>query len=99
MGEDKVVQEVLKNALAVMKEKTLYGLMENDKSYCESAARRKEAEKRYLEIRKHLSEDILEIIEEYLDAIDLNSTDENDLHYLAGMTDAVRAMASYGMLK
>lgn len=99
MDEEKVIQELLKGAFAQLREHTVFELMEKDQSYKESSARREEAERRYKELKEHLPEKITEVMEDYLEVIDLNSTDENDLHYLAGVMDTVRILASYGRLK
>lgn len=98
MNEDKMMQELLKDALARLKEHTLYELMEKDVSYKESRAERETRERKYMELKKHLPEKVTGIFETYLDAIDQNHTDENDLHYMAGVMDAIRLLASYGLL-
>lgn len=99
MDEDKMIQELLKDALAQLKENTLYDLMDKDVSYRESAAERDGRERKYMELKKHLPESVTGIVEEYLEAIERNHTDEKDLHYMAGAMDTIRLLASYGLLR
>lgn len=99
MVESREVQNRLKNALAMMNENTIKELMKRDKSYCESASLREKEERKYWKIKDSFSAEQLEVIEKFLDAIELNNADVNDLYYLAGVKDAIKILDAYGMLK
>lgn len=99
MVESREVQERLKNAVAMLNENTIKELMERDTSYCESASLREEAERKYWKIKDSFSTEQLDVIEKFLDAIELNNAGVNDLYYLAGVKDAIKILDAYGMLK
>ncbi len=96
--DDKTFQDLVKDALEVLKERTVIELMEHDLSYQESVKRHGQAEMRYLENKHIFTAEQKEIVNEYLDATAENNTDMNDLLYIAGLRDMLHLLASYNMI-
>ncbi len=96
--DDKTFQDLVKEALEVLKERTVIKLMEHDLSYQESIKKHGQAEKRYLEYEHIFTAEQKEIINEYLDATAENNTDMNDLLYIAGLRDMLHLLISYNMI-
>lgn len=92
-------QKLIKNALAMLKEKTVVDLIEHDYDYKKSVHEHGIAEKKYTELENSLTSSQKQIIDEYLEAIDRNNTDINDLLYIAGLRDMLRFLISYGLIK
>lgn len=93
------IQQLFKDALCVVKDKTIMELLKNDKSYRRSLEKHSVAEKRYFEIKHTLTAEQQSVIEELLYTIQSNDTDMNDLLYMAGMRDMYHVLQSYDLLK
>lgn len=96
--DDKVFQDLVKDALEVLKGRTIIELMKNDLSYQKSIKKHGQAEMRYLENKHTFTAEQKEIIDEYLDATAENNTDMNDLLYIAGLRDMLHLLVSYNMI-
>ncbi len=96
--DDKTFQDLVKNALEVLKERTVIELMEHDFNYQESIKKHGQAEMRYLENEHIFTSEQKKIISEYLDATEENNADMNDLLYIAGLRDMLHLLISYNMI-
>lgn len=92
-------QEIVKSALAQIRENTISDLIENDRNYQSSSEVCGEAERAYMEIASELNPEHREIIDEYIEAVNANNIDYNDLMYLAGMRDMFRFLKSYNLIE
>lgn len=97
--DDKAFQDLAKDALEYLKEKTVIELTENDLSYQESFRKHGKAEQRYMENRHLFSKEQMEIVEDFISASDENNTDMNDILYLAGLKDMLHLLCSYNLIK
>ena len=96
--DDKAFQNLVKDALEVLKARTVIELMEHDLSYQESLKKQGQAEMRYMENKHIFTTEQKEIISEYIDATEENNTDMNDLLYIAGLRDMLHLLTSYNMI-
>lgn len=96
--DDKAFQDLVKDALEVLKARTVIELMEHDLSYQESVKKQGQAEMRYLENKHKFTTEQKEIISEYLDATEENNSDMNDLLYIAGLRDMLHLLITYNMV-
>lgn len=95
----KDIQRLFKDSLTVIKEQTVFELLENDTNYQQSVKEHAIAEEKYESIKQSLSNEQKLVIDELLSALDANNTDINDLLYIAGLRDMWRFLNSYGLLK
>ena len=96
--DDKTFQDLVKDALELLKRKTILELTEHDISYQESAKRHSKAEKRYMENKHLFTAEQKEIVDEFLDATEENNADMNDILYIAGLKDMLHLLASYNLI-
>nr|WP_076777769.1 hypothetical protein [Lachnoclostridium phocaeense] len=97
--DERMVQDLLKEGLAFLKEQSMMDFIKNDQAYQESSEAHGKAEKQYIEIKSTLTERQREVVEDLLEATDRNNTDMNDLMYMTGMRDMYLLLRSYGMIK
>lgn len=92
------IQNLVKDGLSFIKEKSLMRWVDNDANYQESLHRHGLAEQKYNQIKKSLSEEQYKIIEEYIEALDSINCDTNELIYMAGIADTITFLMSYGFI-
>ena len=88
-------QDLIKEALNCVMDRTIMELAANDESYQQSLDEVDKAEKDYLSIKKDLSQEYRAIIQQYIDAMESNTNDYITLSYMAGMYDMARFLTVY----
>lgn len=96
---ERMVQDLLKEGLAFLKEQSVMDFVENDMAFQESAEAHGNAEKRYMAIKSTLTEEQRTAVDDLLEATNRNNTNMNDLMYMTGMRDMYLLLRSYGMIK
>lgn len=97
--DERMVQDLLKEGLAFLKEQSVLDFIKNDQAYQESIDAHGKAEKKYMSIKSTLTEEQRAAVDDLLEATDRNNTDMNDLMYMTGMRDMYLLLRSYGMIK
>lgn len=88
-------QDLIKEALNCVMDRTIMELASNDESYQQSLDEVDKAEQDYIAVKKEIPTRYKTIIEQYLDALEHNTNDYITLAYMAGMYDMARFLTVY----
>lgn len=91
-------QKNLQDALAFLKDKTVYELLKHDLRYQISVDHHSTCEDSFLKIQNSLLPEQQAIISAYVDAIKENYAAVNDLTYIAGLKDMLIFLISYNFI-
>ena len=88
-------QNLIKEALNCVMDRTIMELAANDESYRQSLDEVDKAEQDYISVKEEIPSQYRTIIQQYLDALEHNTNDYITLAYMAGKYDKARFLTEY----